>query len=112
MSSKTRKLKDRERNKDKNKNDKNKEKEGILCEAGAFYTVQGMFWAFHAWDSHMFESILFKMLKIFPIFCIFFVHFCSFSVFYALFSFILPFTEKASSRLHALEYRHMKIKKP
>ena len=47
-------------NKDNNKNDKNKEKEGILCKAGVFYTVQGIFLVFHACDSHMcpFQFIL------------------------------------------------------
>lgn len=66
MSSKTRKLKDRERNKDKNKNDKNKEKEDILCEAGAFYTVHGIFFDFHACNSCIYESVLSVLFINFP----------------------------------------------
>ena len=36
--------------------DKNKEKQAILCEAGAFYTMQRMFQVFHAWNSRVYES--------------------------------------------------------
>ena len=47
-------------NKDKNRNDKNKEKESILCKAGAFYIVQGIFSVFYAYYRHMcpFQFIL------------------------------------------------------
>ena len=43
----------------KNLIDKNKEKEGILCEAGAFCVVQGIFKAFHACNGRTYEGAFF-----------------------------------------------------
>ena len=88
----------------KNYIDKNKENVMILCEAGALYTVQGIFFDFHACNSRMYKSALSKN---FPIFSLFFEQFCPFFVcfppFLALF---YPFLKKMSSCLRNLEYVH------
>lgn len=46
--------------------DKKKEKESILCEAGAFYTVHGIFFDFHACNSCIYESVLSVLFINFP----------------------------------------------
>ena len=59
-----------------------KKKRTSYVKAGAFYTVQGIFWVFHACDSHMYQSTLFKNGTKFPYFLYFLCAFLSFFCFF------------------------------
>ena len=90
--------------------DKKKEKEGVLKQAGGFYTMQDIFYAFHACDSCMNDRALFKngkkKLKCFCAFLQFFCFFFSFSFvffFYPISALFQSFLKKSSFSLDALE---------
>ena len=68
-----------ENNHKKNHLNKNKEKENILCVAGAFSTLQCIFYVFHTCNSRMNESAIFKncenFINLFYMFLCFFTFF-------------------------------------